>query len=260
MYRQLKHYRRIVVKALKLLSMRSVFSILLLFFFNVLAAQHIDSLYTSKSCSYMTPDEKEMVYEINRVRSDPGSYLQYIEPLLATAKNKLKKFGKGEASYSVTYTTTTNNGKEKKKTDTIWHYQNEEEVKTLSSLVSDLEKLKKLSVLQPDSGIYKAAKKHSADQDKHQWTLLHTGSDGSQPWDRIKLFSPAMGFGNENLAGGYPQPSPRDIVLQLLIDEGIPGYGHRYNLLDPQWTHVACVAGGLKEGMYRWIQNFGRKK
>ena len=126
--------------------------------------------------------------------------------------------------------------------------------------MNDLKKLKTLSVLQPDSGIYKAANKHAADQDNHQWKLLHTGSDGSSPWDRITKFSPAMIFGNENIAGRYPEPSARDIVIQLLIDSGIPGYGHRYNLLDPQWTHVACVSAGLKEGMYQWIQDFGKKK
>ncbi|HYM93400.1 MAG TPA: CAP domain-containing protein [Chitinophagaceae bacterium] len=207
----------------------------------------------------MKPEEKEMIYEINRVRSNPGSCLVYIEPLLLTAKNNLKNFGKGSKNYSVSYITTSENGKETKKTDTTWNYANEEEVKALSTLINDLKKIKKLSVLQPDSGIYNAAKKHAKDQDQHQWLLLHTGSDGSQPWDRITKFSPAMKFGNENIAGCYPEPTAREIVLQLLIDSGIPGYGHRYNLLDPQWTHVACVTSGLKEGMYRWIQDFGRK-
>ena len=51
----------------------------------------------------------------------------------------------------------------------------------------------------------------------------------------------------------------RDFVLQLLIDEGIPGYGHRYNLLDPQWTHVAC-SGEVCKGMAWWLQEFGSKK
>lgn len=69
-----------------------------------------------------------------------------------------------------------------------------------------------------------------------------------------------MSFGNENIAGKYPEPSPRDVVIQLLIDSGIPGYGHRYNLLDPQWEYGACVSGGMHEGMYWWIQNFGVKK
>jgi uncharacterized protein YkwD len=69
-----------------------------------------------------------------------------------------------------------------------------------------------------------------------------------------------MSFGNENIAGryGYANTTPRDIVLQLLIDSGIPGYGHRYNLLDPQWTFGACKFE-LYNGMQWWIQNFGVK-
>lgn len=222
--------------------------------------QLIDSLNTAKNCAYMKPDEREMIYEINKVRSNPKSYLVYIEPMLAKAKNTLKKFGKGEKNYSVTYTNRTVDGKESERTDTTWHYSNVEEVKALSTLIIDLKKLKKLPVLQPDSGIYNAAKKHAADQDAHDWKLLHTGSDGSSPWDRITKFSPSMSFGNENIAGKYPKPSPGDIVIQLLIDSGIPGYGHRYNLLDSQWAYGACVSGGKHEGMYWWIQNFGVKK
>lgn len=224
-------------------------------------AQPVDSLNTAKNCRYMKTEEKEMIYEINRVRSNPASYLVYIEPLLAIARQTLKRNGKGGKNYSLTFTTYTHNGgEESKKVDTTWHYINVEEVKALSTLVNDLKRLKRLSVLQPDSGIYNAALKHAADQDKHNWELMHTGSDGSDPWDRVTKFSPSMSFGNENLAGRYPLVSAREIVIQLLVDSGIPGYGHRYNLLDPQWTHVACLAGGLQAGMYQWIQDFGVMK
>ena len=68
-----------------------------------------------------------------------------------------------------------------------------------------------------------------------------------------------MRFGNENLALDGNAPV-RIIVLQLLNDAGIPGYGHRYNLLDAQWTHVACYA--TRESLMTskwWIQNFGVK-
>lgn len=220
----------------------------------------IDSLNTAKNCMYMTPEEREMIYEINRVRSNPKSYLQYIQPMLAEAKKTLSKSGKGYKHYSLTYTTTTRNGIEQKKVDTNWHYVNEEEVKALASLVQMLNTLKKLSVLHPDSGIYNAAKKHAADQDAHEWKLMHTGSDGSDLWDRITQFSPSMSFGNENIAGHSGSPTPRDIVIQLLVDSGIPGYGHRDNLLNPQWTHVACVKSVYNNWMDYWIQNFGRKK
>lgn len=200
-----------------------------------------------------------MIYEINRVRSDPKSFIQYLTPLLRDANDNLKKFGKGSKHYSLTYTYTYINEKKETQIDTNWFYTTEEYIKALTTLISELKQLKPLSVLKPDEGIYKATSKHLKDQDEHAWTLMHTGSDGSSPWDRITFFSPSMSFGNENIAGSSGNSTPRNTILQLLIDEGIPGYGHRYNLLDPQWTHVACKSG-YKDGMTWWIQNFGIKK
>lgn len=208
----------------------------------------------------MTPVERDMIYEINRVRSDPKSYIQYLQPMLSSAKDKLETFGKGEKNYSVTFMSSVKNGIEIKTVDTTWHYTNVEEVKAITTLINDLKKLKPLSVLKPDSGIYNAAKKHANDQNEYEWTLMHTGSDGSAPWDRILSFSPTMSFGNENIAGNSKKMvTARDIVIQLLIDDGIPGYGHRYNLLNPSWTHVACKEEVYKD-MHWWIQNFGIKK
>lgn len=236
-------------------------SFFLLFFITINGeAQLIDSLNTARNCMYMTAQEREMIYEINRVRSNPRSYLQYLEPMLAEAKKMMAEYGKGEKNYSLTFSTDTKNGRETKRIDTTWHYTREEEVKALSSLVKELKILKSLSVLQPDSGIYNAATKHANDNDAHEWKLMHTGTDGSHPWDRITKYSPSMSFGNENIAGNSATPTPRDIVIQLLVDSGIPGYGHRNNLLDPQWTHAACVGRIYNKWMYYWIQNFGRKK
>ena len=201
-----------------------------------------------------------MIYEINRVRTNPKSYLPYLQPLLNEAKDKLKKFGKGSKSYSVTITSSVKNGEEIKTVDTTWHYAHEEEVKAITTLIRDLSKLKSLRILKPDSGIYNAVKKHAEDQNKHQWTLIHTGSDGSAPWDRILKYSPAMSSGNENLVyNSGKQITTREFVILLLIDDGIPGYGHRYNLLDPHWTHVACREE-FYNGMHWWIQNFGTIK
>jgi uncharacterized protein YkwD len=220
-------------------------------------AQNTDFQHTAKNCTYMSVAEREMIYEINRVRSQPRSYIQYISPRLVAAKEKLKKDGKGPRNFSLRYTST--NGIDKLDIDTIWHYTNEEEVNALSSLVRDLENLKPLSILLPDEGIYKAVSAHSRDQDAHGWQLGHTGTDGSRPWDRILKYSLSMEKGNENIAGNSDNASPRDFVIQLLVDDGIPGYGHRYNMLNPEWTHVACKSGKGR-GMNWWIQNFGKKK
>jgi len=240
--------------------MRISYSTVLLLFFTPSYSQVIDSLNTAKNCNYMSAIEKDMIYEINRVRSNPKSYIQYLQPKLNEANETLRKYGKGFKNYSLTFTSSTKNGEEFKTVDTTWNYTHVEEVKALTSLINDLKKLKPLSVLKPDSGIYNAAKKHAIDQNEHEWKLMHTGTDGSHPWDRITKFSPTMSFGNENIAGNSKDSiTARDIVIQLLVDSGIPGYGHRYNLLDPGWTHVACREEFYKS-MHWWIQNLGQQK
>lgn len=217
-------------------------------------------LGTADKCTYMKAEERAMILEINMMRSEPQKYAKYLEPYLEKAKEDLKKQGKGTKHYSISTSYETINGKEKVKTDTIWHDRYQEEVNAVQSLIDELNSMSSLSILKPDKGIYEAAKKHGLDNSKHNWTLSHRGSDKSWPWDRIRKFSPKMAEGNENIASKGPVATPRDIVIQLLIDSGIPGYGHRKNLINPNWTHIACYYGGYEQGMHRWIQNFGKIK
>jgi uncharacterized protein YkwD len=225
------------------------------------SAQGNERLNTAGNCTYMKVIEKEMIAEINLVRSDPAGYIRYLTYYHDLAKLNLDHFGKGQRSYSLSITYEKINGVgHKKKVDTVWSNEYEEEVLAIESLFRDLRNTLPLSILQPDKGIYEAARKHGLDQDRHNWSLGHMGSDGSWPWERIREYSPGMKDGNENLAGRFPEPTARDIVIQLLIDSGIPEYGHRYNLLDPKWTHVACYTSGLKDEMYQWIQEFGQHK
>ncbi|MBS1631177.1 MAG: hypothetical protein JST10_01250, partial [Bacteroidetes bacterium] len=225
-----------------------------------LKAQLIDSLNTAKNATYMKPEERMMIYEINRLRSEPASYLAYILPLLQEQEDLVRRSGKGEKSYSLTFRTENINGTQKSYIDTTWFFSDEEKLKALKSLANELKSQRPLRILKPDHGIYTATRTHANDQNAHQWNLMHTGSDGSQPKDRIKKFSPGMMSTGENIAGRFPKPTARDIVIQLLIDEGIPGYGHRRNLLCGLWTHIACLSGGLHNEMYRWIQDFGEKE
>jgi uncharacterized protein YkwD len=240
------------------------FSILVFMLYTVLCYSQDEEplvLNTARDCSYMKDVEKEMISEINLLRSDPAGYIRYLDYDYKLAKLNFEHFGRGEKRYSLNTTFRTVNGVgSRKRVDTVWTYEYEEQLRAVESLMADLRKMKSLPVLEPDHGIYEAAAKHGHDQDRHNWSLGHQGSDGSWPWDRITKFSPAMTDGNENLAGAFPQPTVRGIVIQLLIDAGIPEYGHRTNLLNPKWTHVACYTSGLKAGMYQWIQDFGAKR
>ncbi len=223
-------------------------------------SQHTQTLQTASNANYLTQDEKQMIYEINLVRSRPQEYIRILRPYLKRAEAELEIHGPGELRYSVETTYVQRNGHlSVHHVDTVAYHRYEEEVNAIRSLIRDLQKLQPMSVLQPDYGLYKAAEKHGHDQDRHNWALGHYGSDHSSPMERIARFAPEMITGNENIAGRYPEATPREIIILLLIDSGIKGYGHRHNLLNPEWTHVACYAGGLHNGMYRWLQEFGKE-
>ena len=223
-----------------------------------LIAQPYDPLNTALHANYMKEKEKEMIREINLLRSDPNGYIRYIDEYEAESRNRPEKSLSGSMKYTLNFTYELIDGVEKlKRIDTIWMDKPENESQAIESLRWDLINTKPLSILQPDEGIYKAVSFYAKDQDEHAWELKHIDSDGNWPWDRIRKYSPEMADGNENIAARYPEPTVRQVIIQLLIDYGVPGNGHRYNLLDPRWTHVACHEAGLHEGMYRWLQNFG---
>jgi uncharacterized protein YkwD len=239
---------------------RKLFTFLFLTIFLKLFSQDYPELRTADKCRYMKPQEREMVYELNVVRIHPEVYLHYLEFDLENAKDRIRTIGKGERYYSLATSYTMVNRKTTVKIDTVWYYENEEELHAIETLIHDLKNLGTMPLLEPDEGLYKAARAHAVDNDNHRWTLGHRGSDGSWPDERIKKYSPRMSNGNENIAGKFPEATPREIVMQLLIDSGIEGYGHRINILDPDWNHVGCYTSGLKFEMYRWVQEFGKSQ
>jgi uncharacterized protein YkwD len=70
----------------------------------------------------------------------------------------------------------------------------------------------------------------------------HTGSNGSTPATRIATHGSWGSSLNENIAYGQFQ-SGRDVIVDLLIDDGVAGRGHRRNIFDPS-VHVAGVGCG----------------
>jgi uncharacterized protein YkwD len=69
----------------------------------------------------------------------------------------------------------------------------------------------------------------------------HYGSRGESPWKRMARFGQWTGSAAENIS--YGLRDARAIVVSLIIDEGVPGRGHRQNLFGNGFR-VAGVATG----------------
>jgi uncharacterized protein YkwD len=92
-------------------------------------------------------------------------------------------------------------------------------------------------VLSP--GMSRAAADHCADQ--IGGAIGHDGSDRSNPETRISRYGVwTLGWG-ENIA--YGKTSARDVVLALVIDDGIPGRKHRKNIFNPKFNFAGAGYG-----------------
>lgn len=54
-------------------------------------------------------------------------------------------------------------------------------------------------------------------------------------------------------------PSALNVVLDLLIDQGIPDFGHRKNLMNPVYTHIGIVSETPAGGRMIVVMDFGCK-
>jgi uncharacterized protein YkwD len=88
-------------------------------------------------------------------------------------------------------------------------------------------------------GLCRAAADHCRDQ--ATGALGHNGSDGRNPGTRINRYETWQGAWAENIA--YGKRSARDIVVALIIDDGVRGRGHRKNIFNPNYNVVGAAYG-----------------
>jgi len=74
--------------------------------------------------------------------------------------------------------------------------------------------------------------------------MTHTGAGGSTPGGRIRDAGVISTLTAEELAFG--QSTAQDVVLQLILDSGVPGAPHRRDLLNPVFTMGGAACGPHK--------------
>ena len=174
-------------------------------------------LNTASNVSYLSPIEKEVILEINKLRSNPAKYANdYIIPL---AKNYSRK---------------------------ILHYPGDNPIRTnegvsaLNECVQVLKRQTPLPLVYPGKGLTKAAADHVKDQSRSGKTG-HNGNDGSDVKERIERYGSWNVRIAENIAyGGF---SAQQIVIYLLIDDGVSNRGHRKTFLHPDYKIIGVATG-----------------
>jgi uncharacterized protein YkwD len=174
-------------------------------------------LDTAKDADYLTGLEKDVVLEMNMARSNPKKYAElYIQP-------RLRYYSGNNYSVPGQITIVTQEGK-----------------KAVDNCISAMSRMQTAPLLTPELGLSLGAKDHSVDQGKTGQTG-HDGSDRSDPFIRINRYGGGFTSAGENLA--YGSTTGRDIIVDLLIDDGVPSRGHRKNIMNTGVTQSGVSFG-----------------
>lgn len=116
-----------------------------------------------------------------------------------------------------------------------------------------LKKQKPVLELHESRGLYMAAKDHVRDIGQNG-LASHEGTDGSRMCDRIEKYGEWQISIAENI--GFDDSSPRDIVLNMLIDDGNNSRGHRKNIFSQDFRSFGVAVGAHKDYKHVTVINF----
>jgi uncharacterized protein YkwD len=162
----------------------------------------------------------EIHAETNLVRRDPPAYARHLEAMLSRFDGKLlERPGRPDL-------------------------RTEEGAAAVREAIEALRAREPLPPLRWSKGLAGAAADHVRDQGP-VGGLEHRGTDGSSPARRAERRGRWIAAMAENIAFG-DNPA-RQVVIQLLVDDGVPDRGHRTNILDPRWGAEGVACGPHRE-------------
>lgn len=169
--------------------------------------------------------EKAVLEEMNQARTNPAQYATYLESLRPNFNGKMfRPPGKNGTVQLV------------------------EGASALEEAIRFLRAARPLPRLVVSKGMCMGARDQSYDQGQ-SGAVSHQGKDKSFSWERVARYGEWKAPVSENIA--YDSGTAREIVINLIIDDGVPTRGHRNNIFNSSYivTGVSCGNHPLFGGM-----------
>lgn len=165
---------------------------------------------------YLSELENEILREQNLARTHPARYAGYVAAWLDDYDGKLRR------------------------TPGRRPVQTVEGKRGVVRAVRFLQSQQPLPPLSPSRGLSRAAHDHVVDTGA-TGGMGHIGSDNSEPGDRVSRYGTWYGRVGENITyGGW---TARELIIRLIIDDGIPDRGHRANLFNSEFRLTGVSFG-----------------
>ena len=172
------------------------------------------------------PDEHAMLQAINQLRMDPSGYRVKVEQAYFDMLRDSITLKQEVSETVITRWTLLDEGAVVEY-DTLRRSRFSQLCDAYHDLLIDLANAPSVQPLEMSHELLAVAHDH-AQADARDNYLEHQGRDGSLPDDRIRKALPWAQEGNENIAAG--PGDAHDILLQLMVDSGVDGRGHRHNM------------------------------
>lgn len=192
--------------------MKNLFVILFVVFSSVVFSQSVE--------------EMKMIVEINKIRKDPKSYIPVVEDYIKKQEIILKLMSNpnvkiNTSSYRGNMDSNNDMINVKKISGKDVHIEN---IKEAKDLISVLDTLTPMDTLLFDPLMYKITVSHG-EYLKSVNKSGHFGPNGQTVCERLGTYNCSENCGTS--------------LIELMVDSGLPGHGHRYNILRPKSKYVS---------------------
>ena len=124
-----------------------------------------------------------------------------------------------------------------------------ENIREAKSLVKTLQRINAVPPLVFKENLGQMAQDFAEEAGKKGW------EDHVRTAQRFQKYAPEMSYSGENIQ--FTFDDALSIVIDLMIDEGVPGYGHRKNILDPNFSYFGFGIAPHKNYDFISVMTFG---
>ena len=175
----------------------------------------------------ITDEAKQDLYYINKIRTNPKSYIPVLQAMLPKFKGNLYD----------------------------GYYRTNEGAAAVKDAIAFLQKQAPVPALEWDKYLQFSCQDYVAVQGPTGETGHYTG--GTSPGDRISKYGKWQRHWSENLAYSHSAVSdPEGVVLQLVIDDGVANRGHRSNIFSTSNKIMGAAVGYHKRYDYMVCEDF----
>ena len=183
----------------------------------------------ARAAGDMGQNERAVLEELNLARFNPSAYARYVEE----HKNSFRRgFGVEVDGRRV---------------------RTVEGINAVDEAIAFLKQASPAPTLAASRSLTLSARDHVEDLGPRGMTG-HAGTDQSQPAERVRRHGTPRTTSGECIS--YGPVSARAIVIQLIVDDGVPGRDHRKLLFDPDFRVAGIAIGPHKSYAYMCVIDF----